>query len=116
MKTHFLKIKLLTLIMIFSLFYGCTPQRAVLDSWLNHTKRELVMKWGPPTRVFDNAPDGEILIYARQGYAPGFGGNPGISYWDYKYMYINNDGKIYYWRTQRQSIPPQQIEIYKRRY
>ena len=95
---------------------SCTSQREIMDSWLNHSKQELVMSWGPPSRVYDNSPNGEVLIWAQQGYMPGFGGNPGITFWDYKYMYIDNNGKIYSWRTNRQPVPPQQIDLNIRRY
>lgn len=104
------------------LFISCASTRKALDSWLGSSKQNLIMSWGPPQRVFDNSPNGEILIYAKQVYiAPStyyYGNHPatiaGQNYWNYTYMYVDTEGKIYSWRTERQQVPPQQIDLYIR--
>lgn len=96
-----------------------------MNSWLGSTKQQLIMSWGPPARTASDGGTGEILVYARQVYIPprtiydGYGGSSTTqaqTYWRYKYMYVDSNGKIYYWMTQRQQVPPTQIDlnIYKR--
>ena len=83
-----------------------------MDSWVGDTKRNLILKWGPPARTASDGGDGEILIYARQVYIPQYQ----MNYYDYKMFYVDSNGKIYYCRTERQNIPPTQIDlnIYRR--
>ena len=87
-----------------------------MDSWLGKTKRELIMQWGPPVRTASDGSTGEILVYAYQGYYSGYNGQGSYTYWDYKYMYANYSGSIYYWMTKRERVPPMQIDlnVYKR--
>ena len=72
---------------------------------MGHSKQEIIMSWGPPSRVADDGNGGELLIYGNQIFIPQYN----LNYWDYKMMYVNNEGKIYYWRTSRENIPPTQI-------
>ena len=100
-----------------------------MDSWLGHSKQELIMKWGPPARTASDGGTGEILVYAQQVYIPPSSNtfydnnnvghttyNQGVNYWDYKMFYVNSDSKIYYWMVKREQIPPTQIDlnIYRR--
>lgn len=115
--------KSIILLLTITVLSSCTSTRKVLDSWMGSTKQNLIISWGPPQRVFDNSPNGEILVYAKQVYiAPTtyyYGNNPttivGQNYWNYTYMYINTESKVYYWRTEKQQVPPQQIDLYIRR-
>ena len=112
---------LLLAVVTFTLL-SCTSTKKVLDSWLGGSKQNLIMSWGPPQRVFDNSPNGEILVYAKQVYTQpttyNFGSNqttiPGENYWSYTYMYVNTSGKIYHWRTEKQQVPPTQIDLFIR--
>ena len=108
--------KSILLILTIGLLFSCTSQRKVLDSWLGSTKQSLIMSWGPPARTASDGGTGEILVYADQKYYPGFNGQGAYTYWDYKYMYANSEGKIYYWMTKTERVPPTQIDlnIYKR--
>ncbi|HEY4788201.1 MAG TPA: hypothetical protein VIH57_19235 [Bacteroidales bacterium] len=109
--------KLICILGVILLFlFSCISQKKILDSWIGATKQNLVISWGPPSRTYDNSPNGEILIYAQQGYWPGYGNSPGFAYWDYTYIYINTTGRIYAWKTERQRVPPQQIDLYIRNY
>jgi len=108
-------------------FGSCTSTKEIMDSWLGHTKHDLAMKWGPPARTAPDGNGGEILVYANQVYIPASRGittantsngttstgpgRPAQTYWDYKMMFVNKEGKIYHWLTQRQQIPPQQIDL-----
>ena len=65
------------------------------------------MSWGPPARTASDGGTGEILIYARQVYIPQYN----MNYYDYKMFYVNSEGKIYHWITQRQQVPPTQIDV-----
>ncbi len=74
------------------------------------------MSWGPPAQIASDGGNGEILVYAYQGYFPGYNGQGAFTYWDYRYMYSNSQGVIYHWITRRERVPPTQIDlnIYKR--
>ncbi len=83
----------------------------MMNSWINSTKHDLIMSWGPPARTASDGGTGEILIYAREGHYPGINGQGAYTYWDYKYMYVDNSGKIYHWRANTERVPPNQIDI-----
>jgi len=96
---------------------GKKKLHAKMNSWLRHSKHELVMKWGMPTRTGDDGNGGEIVLYAYSGSReaiPLLQGDyiPAQSWYDYRIFYINSDGIIYSWRTTRERIPPQQINLY----
>jgi len=101
---------------------ACKSTREVMDSWLGHTKHDLIMKWGSPARTASDGENGEILVDAKPVYIPETTGlatpsnpnpstSPGKTFWDYKMFWVNSDGKIYHWMTQRQQVPPQQIDL-----
>lgn len=77
-----------------------------MDSWMGHSKQELLMKWGMPTRESSDGNGGQIVMYAYESYIPGY-----FNVWDYKMFYINASGNIYYWRTQQQAVPPTQVDL-----
>lgn len=119
-----MKTKLLIFI-AFTFLISCKSQKQIMDSWLGSSKQNLIMSWGPPDRTASDGGTGEILVYAKRIYIPSstfydsYGGSsttPARTYWDYKYIYVNNEGKIYYWMIRREEIPPTQIDlnIYKR--
>jgi hypothetical protein len=87
-----------------------------MNSWLGHSKHELVMSWGMPDRTSDDGNGGEIIAYAYGGHQQGVNWGNGIyteprSWYDYRIFFVNSDGKIYSWRTMRKNIPPQQIDL-----
>ena len=99
---------------------ACESTQKTMDSWLGSTKKDLIMSWGPPTRTADDGDSGEVLVYAKQIYiAPSTlylsNGTSTTTqakeFWDYKMFWINPDGKIYHWLSQRQQIPPSQIDL-----
>ncbi len=94
-----------------TLLTACTSQKDIMNSWLGSTKQNLIMSWGPPTRTASDGGSGEILVYSYQGYYPGFNGQGAFTYWDNKYMYANSEGKIYYWMTRRERVPPIQVDL-----
>jgi hypothetical protein len=85
-----------------------------MDSWLGHTRQDLIMNWGPPQRTASDGGTGEILVYSRHVYMNLPSGL--INYYEYKMMYINSEGRIYHWMIQNQQVPPTQIDlnVYKR--
>lgn len=105
------KVKILIFLAV-GLLTACTSQREIMDSWLGHSRQEVIMKWGPPARTASDGGTGEILVYANQVYIPQYN----LNYYDYKMFYVNSDGKIYHWMTKREQIPPTQIDlnIYRR--
>lgn len=108
-----------------ALLTACASQKTIMDSWLGKTKQQLIMGWGPPERTASDGGAGEILVYSSQIYIPPstfYGGNGSstttrsVTFWDYKFFYVDGNNKIYYWMTQRQQVPPIQIDlnVYKR--
>jgi hypothetical protein len=115
-----MKTKFLIILLAIGLLTSCVSQKEILNSWIGSTKQNLIMSWGPPAKTASDGGTGEILIYAKQVYiAPIYysgGSTQAQIYWDYKMFYVNSDGKVYHWITQRQSVPPTQIDlnVYKR--
>ena len=99
--------------LVFSLcvLVACKTQQDVMNSWLGSTKQEIIMSWGPPARTASDGGTGEILVYSYPGYNPGYNGYGAFSYWDYKYVYTDSNGKIYYWKTEQLRVPPTQIDL-----
>jgi hypothetical protein len=67
---------------------------------------------GNTVHLFEEKVPGYTSYYAKQVYIPQYN----MNYYDYKMFYVNSEGKIYHWITQRQQVPPTQIDlnIYKR--
>lgn len=115
----------LFLIFILLLFYSCSPSiTEIMNSWIGHSKQELIMSFGIPSRIESDGAGGEIVVFAQQVYqAPSNSTiytnsgssstvhNAGYNYWSYKMFFINKEGKIYHWLTQNQQIPPTQIDL-----
>jgi len=48
----------------------------MLNSWLGHTEHELIVAWGPPTKVDDDGAGGKVLTYViTDTYVNPFGRN-----------------------------------------
>lgn len=116
--------KNLTLTICILCFAACTTIQDQMNSWMGASKQQLYMSWGPPARITEDGNGGEILVYAKQVYLPGgsstFYSDNGtastsyrnsINYWDYKFMYANSSGIIYYWMIRKEQIPPQEINL-----
>lgn len=110
-------VKLITLSIFVALFStSCIDPddqtRKVMQSWMGHYKKDLILKWGPPVRTASDGNKGEILVYSRQVYMPDFG----INHYEYSMFYADPNGKLYYWMFKREKVPPTQIDlnIYRR--
>jgi hypothetical protein len=103
--------KSILILLVAGLMTACTSQKEIMNSWIGSTKQELILNWGPPVRTASDGGTGEILVYARQGYFPGYNGQGAYTYWDYRYMYTDSSGKIYSWMTRQERVPPAQIDL-----
>lgn len=85
-----------------------------MQSWVGHQQSELILAWGPPSRIMPDGNGGAVLIYegfVNLGQSPGRGtvdawGNitytaPQQQGWARSRMfYVDREGKIYAWRWQ----------------
>ena len=71
-----------------------------MGSWMGAHKSRLIQSWGPPTRYDSDGQGGEILIYeyTRTVGAYVYGSYMQRTFVDYKEMFANKEGIIYYWR------------------
>ncbi|WP_426486010.1 hypothetical protein [Flavobacterium sp. 2] len=93
--------------------YACASSKNTGDKWIGMTKQSLMKSWGTPVRTFDNAADGEILVYADQVYEKGENEDSRIAgplHWNYTYMYVDKTGKITSFRNEKQNYSPQSID------
>ncbi|MCD0471715.1 hypothetical protein [Flavobacterium sp. JAS] len=106
------KVILLAAILI---LYSCSSSKQTNDKWIGDTEKNIIKSWGSPVRVLDNGDQGEILIYAEQVYLKSKQEEgsrmAGSNYWNYEYVYVNKEGKIYLCRKEKQNKPPQQIVL-----
>ena len=100
-----MKLTIILIIVSLSLI-SCISTKKLMNSWVGDSKQNLVLKWGPPTRIASDANNGEIYIYERQYMAYG-----GVVRYDHKMFYIHSDDKIYFWRTESGPIPAQQMNV-----
>jgi len=93
-----------------SLLTGCAAifSNDHMDSWMGHHKSELLMSWGPPTKVDSDGKGGEILSYIydfrrskvrKNAYTDDYEIVP-TGYKTTRMFWVNKDGKIYYWREE----------------
>jgi len=101
-----MKRQILLMLLIIPFLSGCSASiTRTMDLWVGHHKSELILSWGPPTRVTSDGKGGEILIYEYERY---FGQNPGqvyrdgsytaptpIRYTAYRMFYVDKAGYIY---------------------
>lgn len=108
-------IKSTLVIVLCSLLFSCVNIKEIMDSWLNHSKQELILTFGPPAKIVSDGNNGEIYIYAQQYFNQGlYTGNEWVGqyyYWQYTLFYIRPDGKIYHWLRKTERIPPAQYDI-----
>ena len=91
---------------------GCNSTKKLeqnLNSWLGHSKQELILKWGPPNQTTSDGSNGEILVYTRHVYYV-LNNNP-VDYWEYRMMYADAGGKIYHWLFRRNPNPPNRVDV-----
>ena len=108
------KFYLWTIIIV--LFSACSNTKNTHDKWMGETKNNLIRNWGSPIRTFNNAEYGEILVYADQIFVTDNSkdlGLAGESYWNYNYLYVNKEGKIFSKRSEKQNFSPQEIDSQK---
>ncbi|KQB37771.1 hypothetical protein [Flavobacterium aquidurense] len=106
--------KILFLIAIMVL-HSCASTKNSNDNWIGQSKKSLIKSWGTPIRTLNNAEQGEILIYGEQVYENANNNEgsriAGPNYWNYRYIYINKEGKIYSYKTDTQQHTPQEIAV-----
>jgi hypothetical protein len=86
---------------------ACSSTKKLMDSWVGDTKQNLILKWGPPERTATDGGTGEILVYSKQKYNAI---TEATMYFIYMF-YANSDDKIYHWRTESGTVPPQNINM-----
>jgi len=96
---------------------SCASSKKSGDDWVGDTSKNLIKVWGPPVRLFNDGKNGEILIYGDQIYSSSnmeAGSRiAGPNYWNYQFVYVNQEGKIYSVRKEKQNYPPQAITSQK---
>lgn len=106
--------KILLLLAIFIL-QSCSSSKNAGEQWVGQTKKNLIKSWGTPIRIIDNAEQGEILIYGEQIYANVNNDEgsriAGPNYWNYTYIYVNKEGKIYSYKKDKQQHTPQELAV-----
>lgn len=98
-------IKFLAMLSLISLI-SCTStkelqeqRRKSLDSWKGHSKSELILSWGPPTKTDSDGDTGQVLTWAK--YQTVYIINRANPVWTYTMMYVGADGIIYHWREEK---------------
>lgn len=100
---------------------ACMARRTqqMMDACMGQNKAYVIYNMGPPSSVSTDGQGGEVLVYATQSvvYTPPGGYPMGVPqhnrvYWNYKMFYVNNQGIVYHWKTDRCEIPPQQMILY----
>ncbi|OXB08754.1 hypothetical protein B0A81_08550 [Flavobacterium plurextorum] len=105
--------KKITLLLIIVILTSCSSSKNTLDGLTGKTRHNLIKSWGFPIRTINNA-QGQILVYADQVYKNSNNAKQriaGPSYWNYTYIYIDFEGKVYSYKNEKQNYPPQQIVI-----
>jgi len=112
---------MLSLALSVNSFAGKKKLHKKMDAWLGHSKHELIMAWGMPSAQSDDGNNGQIIAYAYAHHSDGVNWGYGNytapqSWYNYRIFYVNAEGKIYSWRSERKNIPPQQVDLRIYRY
>ncbi|MFB9079516.1 hypothetical protein ACFFLS_06490 [Flavobacterium procerum] len=102
---------------LLALLASCATSSNASEQWVGQTKQKMITKFGTPLRTLTDNRDGEVLIYAEQFFVTNEGQNgsriAGPSYWNYNYIFVNKEGNIYSWKSEKQKFPPQTIDSKK---
>jgi len=103
------------LVLVILILYACSGSKNTADNWVGKSKNSLINTWGPPVRIIQDSENGnEILLYANQIYEDQNTTKPrmaGAAYWDYVYVYLNKEGKIYSLKNEKKQLRPQEIAV-----
>lgn len=80
-----------------------------MNSWLGHSKRDLILSFGPPSRSESDGQGGEILVYSRRVY----GNFPSgvVDYFEHRMFYIDTQNSVYHWLITRNPNPPDRLDM-----
>lgn len=104
----------LLLIIIVLLQVSCSNSSKIHDKWVGESKQKLIKNWGMPLRIVYDDQNEEIYLYADQVFTKNKNDDSriaGPSHWEYNYMYVNKEGKIYLWHNEKQKFPPQLVDL-----
>jgi len=102
------------LIILLSSLIGCSATKKLslketMDSWLGHSKTELIESWGPPTSSYNIGDGNEVLTFLQEWQIDGKTYYDRYNRLQYKapqkryckrMIYVNKYGKIYRWKTE----------------
>jgi hypothetical protein len=87
--------------------YSCVSDRKVLDSWIEHNIKDVILRVGPPVQITSDGDGGKIYLFTDTN----FGLYNGNTYYTYIFFYVYKDGTIYHWLEKKGTIPPQRINV-----
>ena len=106
--------KIILITALFMLLVSCASNKTSMNGWVGESKQKLIKTLGPPVRVLDNENQGEVLVYADQVFTNSDNSEgskiAGPNYWNYNYIYVNKEGKIFSSRKEKQNYPPQALD------
>ena len=75
-----------------------------MQKWVGKSVKEVVADWGNPTYVEPDNQGGKVLIYEQvvdwnQVQGPSNGSRQPMFQRARKILFVNNEGKVYRWRT-----------------
>lgn len=107
--------KQISLIITLLVLQACVITKNPQDQWIGNSKKNLIRSFGPPIRILGDGANGEVFIYGDQIYEDFKRKKEhkiaGPSYWIFTYVYIDNEGKIYSYKTDKRQQTPQEIVV-----
>lgn len=110
-------IKKTLLLLVVILLSACSSTKNSSDNnkWIGESKTNLIKAWGTPIRTLNNSEQGELLIYGEQVYENSSNEEgsriAGPNYWNYTYIYVGKDEKIYSYKKDKKQMTPQEIAV-----
>lgn len=101
-----------TLLLIFILLLSSCTIMGSLEGLQDTPEQNAYLRLGAPMYKTFDGNGGHIDVWCSIGQAPDLGGSVmPVQYYTYTDVYVNSQGIIYYWRIDKQEIPPQQYQI-----
>lgn len=85
---------------------SCHSTKAIMNSYVGHTKQEVIANWGPPAKVDSDGGSGEVLTWYGSAYIL-----YGYTYYPVRMFYCDSRGVVYNWVTHTVNTPPQQLNV-----
>jgi hypothetical protein len=87
---------------------SCVSTRKRMDSLLDGTRQDVLMRLGIPDRTVPDNAGGEVMVFDKLMNGFGYGAP---QYYRHTFVYLNSSGSVYYWMIENSPVAATQLDI-----